>query len=216
MQARQRRAALRVEDRLRRLDHDLDAQRARREPEPVLEHVEQRRRASSTCSASVIFGSVTTKFVGQLAARRVEQLGEEDVERAQRARARARRVSGLMRMPMNGGSDAGRHARARPAARRRPRGRPPRRRGGCRSRPRSRCGSPRPARAELLAHALVDLARASSPRMPIASASVAASGAYSSSARSASSPSFFGGVGGEQVRAAVDGVHGWRAPESPG
>ena len=60
--------------------------------------------SAATCSGAVIFGSVTTKFGGSTPPVRVEQRGQEEVERAQAARACSSSLSGLMRMPMNGGS----------------------------------------------------------------------------------------------------------------
>ena len=65
-QPRQRDAAVGGEDRLRRLDHQLELQRS-----PARGRASTRRRrtptrAPSTCSGAVIFGSVTTKFGGSV------------------------------------------------------------------------------------------------------------------------------------------------------
>ena len=85
VQPRQDRAALRIEDALRGLDHDLEAQRAGVEAEPILEHVEHVDDGLDV-AARLDLGQRDDEVIGQPPVRRAEQLGEEDVERAQRAR----------------------------------------------------------------------------------------------------------------------------------
>ena len=121
-----------------------------------------------------------------------------------------------MRMPMNGGSVPA----ARPAATSsagEPRdAHPPRHRAGCRSRPRSRSGSPRPARASACrrragrcasASAAIETERRGQRRRV---RRVLLQRAQRDRAE------LLRGVGLEQVRAAVDGVHRLARGESPG
>ena len=124
-------------------------------------------------------------------------------------RARKSSFSGLMRMPMNGGSVSSSKPRATSVC------------AGSGVAVFLRVGAIAVAIFEIepeIFHRfapqffddpIVNLVAAKFRRRPFRAraASVAASGAYSSSERSATSPSLCGGVGFEKMRAAVNGVH---------
>jgi hypothetical protein len=141
--------------------------------------------SSVTCSGSWIFGSVTTKFVGSLPPVSPSSVREEDVHRAQSA------AHQLLRERLDADADERRQravAHARATRARRCAWPSSSASGGCRSRLRSRCGSPRPARA---AASRRRAARSIRMRVaePIARANMNASTPCSSSDRSAFSPS---------------------------
>ena len=85
VQPRQDRATLRIEDRLRGLDHELDAKRARVEAEAILEHLE-RIDQHLDVGATLDLRQRDDEVLRQVTVRLVDELGEEDVERAKRAR----------------------------------------------------------------------------------------------------------------------------------
>ncbi len=72
-----------IEDRLRRLDHDLEAQAPAGSFRPRSSR-SKRSASAQVCSGTVTLGSVTTKFSGSRPAC-VEERGQKDVERAHAA-----------------------------------------------------------------------------------------------------------------------------------
>ena len=75
-----------IDDRLRRFDHRLDPQRARRQAVPLLEHFEQAHRGGHLLR-HLHLRHGDDEILRQLAAGLREQRGDEDVERANAARA---------------------------------------------------------------------------------------------------------------------------------
>jgi hypothetical protein len=93
VEARQDRVAAGVEDALRRLDHEFDLERAARQARAILEHVEHLDERLDVGLAQDL-RQRDHEAVRQVAVGLVEDLGQEDVERAERARracARCRR-----------------------------------------------------------------------------------------------------------------------------
>ena len=78
--------AIQAEDRLRRLDHDLELQGAGREPILLLQHPRQGSATVETCSGIVTLGRVITKFAGKRPLVRSSKRGHEQVEGSQAAR----------------------------------------------------------------------------------------------------------------------------------
>ena len=140
----QRRRAVGGQDRLRRLDHQLQLDGAALSTAAAARARHRHARPRSPGPAPSSFGIVTTKPLGQPAAG-PDQRRHEQIERAQAPRVQ------LLRQRFDPDADERRQcplqpSHARPAPPRTARAHPPRRPPDCRSRPRSRSGSPRPAR----------------------------------------------------------------------
>ena len=196
-----------VDDGLGLLDHDLEAQRNRSRGRAWARARRAPSASAAACSGICGLGSMTTNPGG-----RTPPVASRSVVRnrssVRTARARVSSIIGLMRMPMNGGSVRPAWPRASLARARRPRGRPPRRRASRRSRPRSRCAGPRPPRRSSLcddprADLLGELRReVERPRQRRRVRRVLVQ------SRERELPELARRVRAEEVRSAVEGVHG--------
>ncbi len=172
---RQQRAAERIDDRLRHLDHDARSAAFRAGKSNDRSSAPSTATKYSTCAMTVTFGTVIVHCAGSAASCTSAVTRRSSVRTL---RSRSSSVNGLMRTPIDAGSVPARWPQRDLARRPRRRVRLLRRSSERRSRPRNRCDSPRWARAPASRARAARSARATdAPTGPTHGRSVAVSGA---------------------------------------